>query len=111
MTRRVVAILGRDATAVFLRHLACGTEFKSEASMVEWMTTASLGAACFDASLCEVLHLVAASFAVTTWDQTMLTGELAPRVLTHLLGPAFFVFAAGLHDLTSMNKPVERAVA
>lgn len=55
--------------------------------------------------------LYAATFAVTTWDQTVLTGDLAPRVLTHLLGPAFFVLAAGLHDLTSLNKPVERAVA
>ncbi|HVR39629.1 MAG TPA: hypothetical protein VMU84_11080 [Thermoanaerobaculia bacterium] len=40
-----------------------------------------------------MMILYAAIFAVTDWDMRVLTGNLAPRLMTHLLGPAFVLLA------------------
>ncbi|MFP5247518.1 MAG: hypothetical protein ACLGH0_12565, partial [Thermoanaerobaculia bacterium] len=41
-----------------------------------------------------MLALYAGVFAVTTWELSVMTGNLAPRVLTHLLGPIFFLLSS-----------------
>jgi hypothetical protein len=43
-----------------------------------------------------MLLLYAAVYAVSPWELRGLTEHLAPRVLTHLLGPAFFLWNATL---------------
>lgn len=40
-----------------------------------------------------MIVLYAAVFAVTDWEWSVLSNNLAPRLLTHLLGPAFFLIA------------------
>jgi hypothetical protein len=48
------------------------------------------------ALIAPMLLLYAAVYAVSPWEQDGLTEHLAPRVLTHLLGPAFFLWNAML---------------
>jgi hypothetical protein len=53
--------------------------------------------------LAPMLLLYAGVWAVTDWSVDMLANNVAPRMLTHLLGPFFALFAAGLR--TATRKP------
>jgi hypothetical protein len=48
-----------------------------------------------------MLGLYAAVFAVSDWDMIVMSENLAPRVMTHLLAPLLFVLAAAMRDASS----------
>ncbi|HEX6098991.1 MAG TPA: hypothetical protein VF432_21940 [Thermoanaerobaculia bacterium] len=61
------------------------------AAQKRWRPLALAGA-----MIVPMLLLYAAVYAVSPWELRGLTEHLAPRVLTHLLGPAFFLWSAML---------------